>query len=78
MVIGLLTILLVHLTLTFIGILMGKYIPNFVDKKDEKDVVAFFYWCIFPLSNIIVILIGISYLVDNKVHKFSKYLMRWL
>lgn len=78
MVIKLLIILLVHLTLTFMGILMGKYIPDFVNKKDEKDVVAFFYWCIFPLVNIVVILIGISYLVDNKIHKFSKYLMRWL
>lgn len=84
MVVELLTLLLTHLILTFVGILMGKYIPNFVDKKDEKDVIAFIYWCIIPLTNIMVILAGMACLTDTKIrksfkyliHKLSKYLMK--
>lgn len=78
MVIKLFVVLLVHLTLAFIGILMGKYIPNLVDKNDEKDKVSFIYICLLPIMNLLPISMGIFELVDKMLRKLSNYIKRWL
>ena len=78
MVIKLFIVLLVHLTLAFIGILMGKYIPNLVDKNDEKDKESFVYTCLLPIMNIVPVAMGIFKLVDKILRKLSNYIKRWL
>lgn len=78
MVIKLFIVLLVHLTLAFIGTLMGKYIPNLVDKNDEKDKESFVYTCLLSIMNIVPVAMGIFKLVDKILRKLSNYIKRWL
>lgn len=78
MVIKIIILLLAHLSISVIAILMGKYLPNMVDKKDERQVFSFIYACLLPILNIIIIVIGLSELVDVVMHKIIKYIKRWL
>lgn len=75
MVIKIIILVLVHLSISAIAILMGKYLPNMVHKENEREVFSFIYCCLLPIMNIIVVCIGLCELVE---HKIIKYIKRWL
>lgn len=79
MVIKLVIALLAHLILALIAILVGKYVPNMVNKSNSREVFSFIYCCALPILNLVVILIGITELMDIGIRKLSNYIMkRWL
>lgn len=75
MVIKIIILVLVHLSISAIAILMGKYLPNMVE--NEREVFSFIYCCLLPIMNIVVC-IGLCELVDVVMHKIIKYIKRWL
>lgn len=77
MVIKIIILVLVHLSISAIAILMGKYLPNMVHKENEREVFSFIYCCLLPIMNIVVC-IGLCELVDVVMHKIIKYIKRWL
>lgn len=78
MVIKIIILILAHLSISVVAILMGKYLPNMVDKKDERQVFSFIYCCLLPIMNIVVVCIGLCELVDVVMHKIIKHIKRWL
>lgn len=78
MVIKVIILVLVHLSIATIGILMGKYLPNMVDKNDKHQVFSFIYACLIPILNIMVVIIGLSELADIVLCKTVNYIKRWL
>ena len=64
MVIKIIILVLIHLLITTIAILMGKYLPNMVHKDNEREVFSFIYSCLLPIMNIVVVCIGLCELVD--------------
>lgn len=78
MVIKIIILVLVHLSISAIAILMGKYLPNMVHKENEREVFSFIYCCLLPIINIVVVCIGLCELVDVVMHKIIKYIKRWL
>lgn len=58
-------IILVHLSISAIAILMGKYLPNMVHKENEREVFSFIYCCLLPIMNIVVVCIGLCKLFDG-------------
>lgn len=78
MVIKIIILVLVHLSISAIAILMGKYLPNMVHKENEREVFSFIYCCLLPITNIVVVCIGLCELVDVVMRKIIKYIKRWL
>lgn len=78
MVIKIIILVLVHLSISAIAILMGKYLPNMVYKENEREVLSFIYCCLLPIMNIVVVCIGLWELVDVVMHKIIKCIKRWL
>nr|DAQ75814.1 MAG TPA: hypothetical protein [Caudoviricetes sp.] len=78
MVIKIIILVLIHLLITTIAILMGKYLPNMVHKDNEREVFSFIYSCLLPIMNIVVVCIGLCELVDVVMYKIIKYIKRWL
>lgn len=77
MVIKIIILVLVHLSITTIAILMGKYLPNIVNKDNKHEVFSFIYTCLLPIMNIMVIVIGLSELADVVLRKTVNYIKRW-
>lgn len=78
MVIKIIILVLVHLSISAIAILMGKYLPNIVHKENKHEVFSLIDCCLLPIMNIIVVCIGLCELVDVVMHKIIKYIKRWL
>jgi hypothetical protein len=78
MVIKIIILLLAHLAISVIAILMGKYLPSMVDKKDERQVFSFIYCCLLPIMNIVIVCIGLCELFDVVMHNIIKHIKRWL
>lgn len=73
MVIGIIA-LLIYLLTTIIGILMGKYLSNMVDKQ---EVHSFIHVCLIPIINILVVIVGLFELVNGILHKIANYIEKW-
>jgi hypothetical protein len=76
MVIGIIA-LLIYLLTTIIGILMGKYLSNMVDKNDKQEVHSFIHVCLIPIINILVVIVGLFELVNGILHKIANYIEKW-
>lgn len=78
MVIKIIILVLVHLLISAIAILMGKYLPNIVHKENKHEVFSLIDCCL-PIMNIVVVYIGLCELVDVVMYKIIKYIIkRWL
>lgn len=76
MVIGIIA-LLIYLLTAVIGILIGKYTPNMVDKNSEQEVHSFIHVCLIPIVNILVVIVGLFELVNGILHKIANYIEKW-